>query len=364
MTSLFTPLTLPRCEVRAPCLDVTDDAVLRSGRRTRGRHTHRSGICRISARGSSAASPWRWWRPPPSTPSAQQRLRPRAVERRSGTWVSAVDPLHLRSRRGPGHTDRACRAEGIHRPPMAGPNPSVRALDDGRPEPGTVRPPPRAARTEPCRNRTHHLRIRCSGTSGVPQPDSGSSRSTAPTAISSTSSCPCNPMCAPTSTADRWITGCASPSPSPPRCGAQWPDHLPLFFRVSATDWLAGDTDDPRPGWTVDDTIALAAGLKKSGVDLIDALHGRRSTRRQDPGVSRLSGAVRQAGAEPRQTSRPRRSGSSPRPDRPRRSCREAMPTRSSWRVPLLRNPSWSSRSRPRGGVTLPFPPQYTRAFI
>lgn len=55
---------------------------------------------------------------------------------------------------------------------------------------------------------------------------------------------------------------------------AAWPQHLPLFFRVSATDWLAGDTDDPRPGWTVADTVALAVGLKKAGVDLIDVSTG------------------------------------------------------------------------------------------
>lgn len=53
-----------------------------------------------------------------------------------------------------------------------------------------------------------------------------------------------------------------------------WPSHLPLFFRVSATDWLAGDTDDHRPGWTLDDTISLAARLKRLGVDLIDVSSG------------------------------------------------------------------------------------------
>jgi 2,4-dienoyl-CoA reductase-like NADH-dependent reductase (Old Yellow Enzyme family) len=54
----------------------------------------------------------------------------------------------------------------------------------------------------------------------------------------------------------------------------QWSDELPLFFRVSATDWLAGDTDDPRPGWTIDDTVALSHRLKGLGVDLMDVSTG------------------------------------------------------------------------------------------
>lgn len=55
---------------------------------------------------------------------------------------------------------------------------------------------------------------------------------------------------------------------------AAWPAQLPLFFRVSASDWLASDTDDPRPGWTVEDTVELAVRLKGLGVDLIDVSSG------------------------------------------------------------------------------------------
>lgn len=53
-----------------------------------------------------------------------------------------------------------------------------------------------------------------------------------------------------------------------------WPEQLPMFFRVSATDWLAGDTDDHRPGWTVPDTIELVRRLQHLGVDLIDVSSG------------------------------------------------------------------------------------------
>jgi 2,4-dienoyl-CoA reductase-like NADH-dependent reductase (Old Yellow Enzyme family) len=42
-----------------------------------------------------------------------------------------------------------------------------------------------------------------------------------------------------------------------------WPSNLPLFVRISATDWAEG-------GWTPDDSVRLAAQLAPLGVDLID----------------------------------------------------------------------------------------------
>lgn len=47
----------------------------------------------------------------------------------------------------------------------------------------------------------------------------------------------------------------------------QWPAELPLFVRLSATDWVQG-------GWTADDTVALARQLLPVGVDLIDCSSG------------------------------------------------------------------------------------------
>jgi 2,4-dienoyl-CoA reductase-like NADH-dependent reductase (Old Yellow Enzyme family) len=46
-----------------------------------------------------------------------------------------------------------------------------------------------------------------------------------------------------------------------------WPAELPLFARVSATDWMEG-------GWTPEDTIRLARALKSLGVDLVDCSAG------------------------------------------------------------------------------------------
>jgi 2,4-dienoyl-CoA reductase-like NADH-dependent reductase (Old Yellow Enzyme family) len=44
---------------------------------------------------------------------------------------------------------------------------------------------------------------------------------------------------------------------------AVWPDDLPVFVRISATDWTPG-------GWTVGDSVALAKQIAPLGVDLID----------------------------------------------------------------------------------------------
>jgi 2,4-dienoyl-CoA reductase-like NADH-dependent reductase (Old Yellow Enzyme family) len=47
----------------------------------------------------------------------------------------------------------------------------------------------------------------------------------------------------------------------------RWPEDLPLFVRLSATDWVEG-------GWTLDDSIRLARLLKEDGADLIDCSSG------------------------------------------------------------------------------------------
>ncbi|MFB6340333.1 NADPH dehydrogenase NamA [Saccharicrinis sp. FJH62] len=42
-----------------------------------------------------------------------------------------------------------------------------------------------------------------------------------------------------------------------------WPGNLPLFVRISATDWV-------EDGWNINESVKLAAVLKSKGVDLID----------------------------------------------------------------------------------------------
>ncbi len=47
----------------------------------------------------------------------------------------------------------------------------------------------------------------------------------------------------------------------------EWPSNLPMFVRISATDWVEG-------GWDIDQSVILARHLKEIGVDLIDCSSG------------------------------------------------------------------------------------------
>ncbi len=46
-----------------------------------------------------------------------------------------------------------------------------------------------------------------------------------------------------------------------------WPKDLPLWVRLSCTDWVAG-------GWSIEESVALSVRLKSLGVDLIDCSSG------------------------------------------------------------------------------------------
>jgi 2,4-dienoyl-CoA reductase-like NADH-dependent reductase (Old Yellow Enzyme family) len=48
---------------------------------------------------------------------------------------------------------------------------------------------------------------------------------------------------------------------------AEWPAHLPLFVRISATDWAEG-------GWNIDESVELARLFREQGVDLVDVSSG------------------------------------------------------------------------------------------
>src|ERR1700758_1503164 len=46
-----------------------------------------------------------------------------------------------------------------------------------------------------------------------------------------------------------------------------WPDRLPLFIRISSTDWAEG-------GWDIEQAVELARNLRPLGVDLVDCSSG------------------------------------------------------------------------------------------
>lgn len=47
----------------------------------------------------------------------------------------------------------------------------------------------------------------------------------------------------------------------------EWPANLPLFVRISATDWAEG-------GWNIEESVQLSKIFKEKGVDLIDVSSG------------------------------------------------------------------------------------------
>lgn len=55
-----------------------------------------------------------------------------------------------------------------------------------------------------------------------------------------------------------------------------WPEELPLFLRVSSTDWVEG-------GWSLNDTVELAKMVRPLGVDLVDCSSGGTVPKAQIP---------------------------------------------------------------------------------
>ncbi len=55
-----------------------------------------------------------------------------------------------------------------------------------------------------------------------------------------------------------------------------WPERLPLFVRISATDWVPG-------GWDIEESVELARRLPGLGVDLVDVSSGGTAPRAQIP---------------------------------------------------------------------------------
>jgi 2,4-dienoyl-CoA reductase-like NADH-dependent reductase (Old Yellow Enzyme family) len=64
---------------------------------------------------------------------------------------------------------------------------------------------------------------------------------------------------------------------------AVWPEHKPLFFRVSSIDGRGGS-------WALEDTVALAVELKARGVDLIDCSSGGLTGSSGMPAVPQVPG--------------------------------------------------------------------------
>jgi 2,4-dienoyl-CoA reductase-like NADH-dependent reductase (Old Yellow Enzyme family) len=133
-----------------------------------------------------------------------------------------------------------------------------------------------------------------------------------------------------------------------------WPERLPLFVRISATDWVDG-------GWDVEQSIALCRRLRDRGVDVIDCSSGGNVANADmpiGPGYqTAFAGQIRKAAeiatgtvgliTSPPQADHVIRSGQA--------DCvflaRE-----------LLRDPYWPLRAAHELGHVVPWPAQYLRA--
>jgi 2,4-dienoyl-CoA reductase-like NADH-dependent reductase (Old Yellow Enzyme family) len=57
---------------------------------------------------------------------------------------------------------------------------------------------------------------------------------------------------------------------------AAWPQNLPVFLRISASDWVDG-------GWDIADSVELARSVRDLGVDLVDCSSGGSSLEQKIP---------------------------------------------------------------------------------
>jgi 2,4-dienoyl-CoA reductase-like NADH-dependent reductase (Old Yellow Enzyme family) len=135
---------------------------------------------------------------------------------------------------------------------------------------------------------------------------------------------------------------------------AVWPERLPLFVRISATDWAPG-------GWDVDQSVELSRRLRDRGVDLVDCSSGgavAAATIPVAPGyqvpfaerIRRESGVATGAVGlitEPSQADGIVREGQA--------DC--VLLARA-----LLRDPYWPLHAAHALGHAAPWPPQYLRA--
>ena len=133
-----------------------------------------------------------------------------------------------------------------------------------------------------------------------------------------------------------------------------WPDRLPLFVRISASDWSEG-------GWDLPQSIEFAKRLRNLGVDLIDCSSGGAAPAAKielGPGYQvpfaraiRAEAGVATAAVglitDARQADEIIRSG----------SADAVLLARE-----LLRDPYWPLHAAQILGVDVPWPDQYLRA--
>ena len=135
---------------------------------------------------------------------------------------------------------------------------------------------------------------------------------------------------------------------------AVWPETLPLFVRISATDWAEG-------GWDLAQSVELARTLKALGVDLVDCSSGGLvPTQKIAPGPGYqvpFAAAVRAGAGLPTGAV-----GLITDPTQAEAILAEGQADLILLGRELLRNPRWPLRAAQELGVEAPWPASYIRA--
>ncbi|MBK7294650.1 MAG: NADH:flavin oxidoreductase/NADH oxidase [Holophagaceae bacterium] len=132
------------------------------------------------------------------------------------------------------------------------------------------------------------------------------------------------------------------------------PEELPLFVRLSATDWVDG-------GWDLDQSVALALELKALGVDLVDCSSGGLSPRQKialGPGYQvPFAARIRTEAGLPTGAV-----GLITEPEQAERILAEGSADLVLLARQLLREPRWPLRAAQVLGAEVPWPAPYARA--
>lgn len=133
-----------------------------------------------------------------------------------------------------------------------------------------------------------------------------------------------------------------------------WPERLPVWLRISATDWAPG-------GWDVEQTVELARRVRERGVDLIDCSSGGLVTSQkievgpcyQVPFAERVR---REAGIATGAV------GLITTPTQADEIVRKEQADCVLLARQMLRDPYWPLHAAQALGVTFPWPAQYLRS--
>jgi 2,4-dienoyl-CoA reductase-like NADH-dependent reductase (Old Yellow Enzyme family) len=132
------------------------------------------------------------------------------------------------------------------------------------------------------------------------------------------------------------------------------PEEMPLFVRISATDWVEG-------GWDLDQSVALAVELKALGADLVDCSSGGLSPHQKitlGPGYQvPFAARIRAEGGLPTGAV-----GLITEPQQAEQILADGSADLVLLARQLLREPRWPLRAAQELGAEVPWPASYARA--